>query len=386
MIIVTEKMFGRLNRKLFLHCLLYTLGLTAIPAAVLWMTEAGKIFEFILTGAAGGVMFLKFALYTLAPALAHLIPPAALCATLIILTRLHGDSSLTALWAAGIRPSFLARPLLAVGLFFGVLTLSLTVYLAPQSARLLRDMVFTLESDLARGLLKPGVFQSPSPEVTVFIRDLTAGGRIDGFFLRDTSEKTETRIFAAESAIFTGERGNLLTLLNGAILTLPETEDKRRATFKFEKFTLDLTAVREATFPDKPSYKARDYTLTDLLDPPESVSGSERTRFIAKGHEQIAAGLYPLVYILIAAVFLLRPLQPRCGVGRQIFYAVSCAGGLKILSATVQNQAFDNANLIAFIYAPPAIALIICVGRLFYISRSRLSVSPIRRIDPEGAA
>ncbi len=366
-------MIGGFAKYHFFKIIRLSLAITAIPLMVLWLTQAGEIFELLLTGVASAGAFFLLSLFTLPPVISHILPAGFLTALIIIFVRGHSDHSFLSLWAAGGKPIKLARPFLLTGVLFGMIALANAAYLAPKSSFALRQTLYSLEGETVRAFLKPGVFISPNEQISLFVRDIEDGGKIKGFFLQDKSEPEETRIFTAREAVFTGGKNQFLTLIEGKIVTLPRTELKKRSTLSFEKFTVDLTELRKKILSEKPLLKAQDFSLADLLNPPKNIPPDQQLKLIVKAHEYMSATLLPLAYALIICLFLLRPFPLRGGIVKPIFYAVGGAVGLKLLMIGIQNIALNNAAFIYLMYAVPVSVILVAFVYLLHVSRSRLT-------------
>ena len=352
-----------------------TVFYTIIPTLILWIVQSRHIFELGMGGKTSIFIILKLSSYLIPPILPHIVPFAIILASMTVLVRLYNDSELSVLWASGLSPKQLMKSFLIVG-FIGMFTiLIINAFIAPQMSRQLKIELLNLKNDIIQTALKPGVIQNiQDGTVTIYIDKMNGGSYIEGFYLQQKAPNNQIRIFTAKQALLTQIKGNFqLLLLKGRILnwhyqhdTTKSTTDTKSQTVKtdtaisndiypsileFDKFTLNISDII-SNFNESQDlqFKARDYSIGDLLTAKYAKTPAEKKRFVVNGHEQIIASFFPLIFISFTIIFMLRPMPPRGFPYWIILKTIAVAVLLRIASSALHNFADDNLNIIYVSY------------------------------------
>ncbi len=171
------------------------------------------------------------------------IPMATLLGILVAFLRLTRDSEIIALFACGVTPSRLFRPVVAVSVLCWLLSLTVAAIVVPASKSSTRNLVRNLTSKgLARGFPE-GQFLSPVKGLTIYVHEsLSQGHRFKGVFIQDARRPGMTsRIFARSGRLLAskGEEEVALCLKDG-ILNRVGPHYTRTDTFEFKGYTLRL--------------------------------------------------------------------------------------------------------------------------------------------------
>jgi LPS export ABC transporter permease LptF/LPS export ABC transporter permease LptG len=145
-----------------------------------------------------GVRILVFLLPGL---MAFTLPMSVLMGILAGLSRLSSDSEMVALKTLGVGPGRLVKPVLAFSLAGWLLTLALTLYIAPWSNY--RWVQTLTQSVLAESQFKinPREFNESIPRAVIFVQDITPGNEWKNMFvhLEGESPSDDTQIILAKS-------------------------------------------------------------------------------------------------------------------------------------------------------------------------------------------
>ena len=123
---LVERYILRIAGSAFLACLV---GLTA----VIWITQALRQLDLLTGKGQTLVVFLAVTALSLPTLLTMIAPVALFIAVLYALNKLNSDSELIVMSAAGMAPSRLLRPFLALSLVISVLTAAMTLHVMPAS-------------------------------------------------------------------------------------------------------------------------------------------------------------------------------------------------------------------------------------------------------------
>lgn len=176
------------------------------------------------------------------------LPMALLVGLLTGLGRMSSDSEAIALRASGISIWRIFRPVLVLALLTWAVTLSLTVWIAPQNTARLRE----LRGQLTRRYpaiidLRPRVFfERPNWNWLLYVNEFPPGGagvRMRGILLIDTKKPDQPEVTFAESGSvvpYEETRTLQLTLSNSSKHVVSPTEPERSEIFSAESNTLSV--------------------------------------------------------------------------------------------------------------------------------------------------
>jgi LPS export ABC transporter permease LptF/LPS export ABC transporter permease LptG len=182
--------------------------------------------------------------------LAFALPMAVLMGVLGGLARLSADSEIVAFQSLGVGERRLARPVAFFGLGAFLLTLPLTLVLAPRAnSAWVRAMT---DSVIARIRLKvePLVFNETLPGVVFFVRSVGPEGTWRDVFAYMGQDPANPRLVTARSGtvrLFPGERRAVLELENGSVHSWPAAEPAKDTLTSFERLEEEIDV--ENLFP-----------------------------------------------------------------------------------------------------------------------------------------
>ncbi|MFT6071726.1 MAG: lipopolysaccharide export system permease protein [Alphaproteobacteria bacterium] len=379
---------SKIDRYILKNTIRLAVFYTILPTLILWLVQSRKIFELALGGTTSTWLIFKLSLYLIPSILPHIIPFAALLAVITIIVRLYNDSELCIFWASGISPNRMMRSFLIFGALNIILILIINIFIAAQVSRQLKIELLTVKNDLIRSALKPGLIQTPQKNMMIYIDNIKANSYIEGFYLQHIMDNNQIRIFTAKEAILKEDKNDFeLLLLGGRILQWDSKDiDHSKAQNKnnkdpkdfpivleFDKFTLNISDIL-AKLSDSQDlhFKARDYSISDLLSAKNAQSEQEKMRFIARGHEQITASLLPFIFILFAVLIMLYPIPPRGFPYRLIFQTILLTVLFRIFNAMIHNASHTNLYFIEIAYAVHFITIIAIIAFIMIKRRSMI--------------
>ncbi len=208
-------------------------------------------------------LLLGFVVAELPRLFAFTIPMAILLAVLVGIGRMASQGEITALRAAGVGPSRILRPVLAVASLLVLLSLANAHYLVPMGQMKRRALVQEIvrARDLSRET-EPGVFYRGLPGAVLYVRSVsqsTEGPVFEGVLLqRQTNESSDLIVARRGRPIFDRESGRISFLLDDGEWHMSRPD--RPTTYsrvRFERHTL--------TFPPDPAFRA--FTRSRFEDP-----------------------------------------------------------------------------------------------------------------------
>ena len=289
-------------RQVFSYALL---GL-AIFTFVFFVPQLVRLMELVVrhSGGAGTVALLFLSAFP--SVLTLTLPIAVLVGVLIGLGRMSADSELIALNALGIGLRRVLVPVGVLALGTALLTLAMTLWLAPAALRSHRALEERLRATQASLQVQPRVFDERFPHLVLYVQDVEAAGtRWHGAFLAESGAENSPRLTLAEEAIVIADReqGKLeFHLRQGSTHEYFRREPNRYSvtTFAQNDFPIevaDLSAQRAV----QPTNQER--SLGELLA--QRGPGWREAR--VEAHRRLAFPAACLVFALLAVPLAARP-------------------------------------------------------------------------------
>tara|TARA_Y100000782_G_scaffold41136_1_gene45666 strand:- start:89731 stop:90855 length:1125 start_codon:yes stop_codon:yes gene_type:complete len=168
------------------------------------------------------------------------LPAALFLALMISIRKLQQDSELTAIFSTGLSLEQIIRPVMALALLITILMAILVGFVQPYSRYAYHTAVWELTKSQILTNLRPGVFETLGPDITLRAETVSQGGKFfTGFFASAEQDGNKT-IITAEEAIRVTESTNpdadfTLLLKNGKMVRESSTNNTA-ATISFSQF------------------------------------------------------------------------------------------------------------------------------------------------------
>jgi len=329
---------------------------TGVVTGIVWLTQSLRRIDIIVEHGQTLTTFGWLTLLIVPSLLAVIIPFCLFAATLYALHRLHSDSEIAVMFAAGVSRVAIARPLLIIASVGAIATLWINVDLMPRTYRELKRQIAEIRADFASSVIRSGEFITIRNGLTVYVENAEPGGRFSGLFVHDYSDGKKPETYMAERALLKEtDRGPMLYLSNGNV----QRESARTGEIDVVFFT--QTAVNLGQFKSGAGDLQLEMTeryLGELLHPDASKSydRENRDRLIGEGHSRLASPLFAFAYVLIAVFALTGGPYNRRGYAVRIILACAAVGALRIGGYILQGEASELRQF-WIIYATPLAAI-----------------------------
>jgi lipopolysaccharide export system permease protein len=297
---------GLLGRYVF-RTTMVAFSISVVTLTILvWFTQVIREFDIVTNQRQSVLTFLGITSLFLPMLVMMIASIAFVISAAHVLNKLSSDSEIIVMNAAGLSPWRALRPLLAAAFVVSVLVAFLAVYLSPLCLRELRDRVTEVRTDLLTHIAQPGRFTSLGGNLTFHIAGRQPDGILLGIFIDDRRDpKEHTTILAQSGEVIKKSNGAFLLLDGGSVQTMESGQtDPRIVTF--QRYAFDLSNF--AGGPQNINYSAHEKFFWDLLNPADAQQQSD---YRAELHDRLAAPLYPLVFAVIAYMFLGPPQTTR---------------------------------------------------------------------------
>lgn len=356
---------GRFDRYI-LSQLFRVFGFFALVlVGIYWINRAVILLERYLAEGQGGGLVLQLTLLSVPTIMVFVLPVAGFAAATYVTNRLHSDSELVVIQATGYSVFRLVRPFLVFGLLLALLLSVLAHLVVPASQRHLEDVETRLREAISARLIVPGTFQSPTPGVTVYVREVDPDGALRGLLVRDRREIGRDTTYNANRALLVrNPDGPRLVMLDGMAQTL-HLPERRLSTTDFTDFTVGLGDVVDA-----PAQRRLDHrelpTPALLAATPElsALTGRSVEYLVREGHLRIAQATLAVGAVIVGYAALMVGGFSRFGLWRQIVSAVLLVVLTKILDNAAVDAAKNSAGAWPLVYVSTVFAGVVCVGLL----------------------
>lgn len=358
--------------KLYLLYLLRQLALPTMFATLalsgaIWLSQSLRFVDLIVNKGVPATTFGYLTLLLFPSLLLVILPFALFCAVLFVYHRLAVESEITVLRAVGLSNLQIAAPCLLLAAVVTIIGYAISLYFMPLAFRSFRDLQYRIEQDLSYLLLQPGVFNSPTRGLTVYVRDHREDGSLEGIVVHDERQrKLPVTMMAEEGSLVQADDGPLFIMERGnrQELDAKDPDNPSLSILHFERYTLDLAA--NASPPGERSPKPKEQYVHELLDPPKSLSEARRNGRIAEGHKRLTWPLNALVFALIGLAALLSRDFDRRGPWQSLLIATVGVVLVQALTMAIGSLMERHLALIPLLYAatiaPGVIGLAVIVG------------------------
>lgn len=344
-----------LNRQLREPTLQAALALSGVAI----LSESLSAIGLVLNQRQSPLVFAEVILLAMPQLIVLVLPIALLVAGLVSINRLHRDNEIVICFSSGMSRWRVISPAIRLSAAVAALSLVITLWVQPLCYRALRDILFSVRTDLLATMIRPGQFTHPAPGVTVYAQSVDEEGTIRNLFIdRRMNGGRDTTITAREGRLRRGGAAPMLVLRHGANQELSPTGALNY--LAFDKYVLDLRPLMVA----RPTvrYKLSDRYLHELLRP-DLRQAWERANvgpMLAEAHSRLAAPLYNIAFMFLALTAVIGGPFSRLGYGARIASVAAVALVARTLGFAAQAASGATPMLNALQYAIPLSVTLIC--------------------------
>ena len=332
---------------------------------VYWIRAAVTLFDRLISDGQSARVVLELTALSLPSVIQIVLPLAAFAAAVYVTNRLTSDSELVVMQGTGFSPFRMVRPAVFFGIIITLLTMVVTHFLVPEAAYTMRVRNAEISQNITARLLVEGQFQTPTDDLTVYIREVTRNGELVDLFLSDTRSETQEVIYTATKAyLIRTEKGPQLVMVEGQAQTLDYATNRLMVT-TFDDFAYDLGDL--ITTSTNTSRRISHYNSIDLWFPSDQVledTGKTAGVLAMEAHSRNAGALLALVGAVLGAASLLVGGFSRFGVWKQVVLAIFLVIAVKFTESMAANAARSQPENWLLPYIPIVFGLAVSFGLL----------------------
>jgi len=303
---------------------------------IVWMTQSLQRVDILVEHGASIGLFAWLSVLIVPSLLSVIIPFALFAAVIYALQRLHSDSEIAVIFAAGVGRWRIAAPLLFITIFGAVATLWVNLDLMPRSYRILKQNIADIRADFASSILRSGEFTTVIDGLTIYVEESRPGGQFIGLLVNDYRDGKHPETYMAQRGLLREtENGPVLYLANGNI----QRVERYTGDVDFVRF--QETAVNISSLDQSGGELQLELTeryLSELFNPDLTNNWDRENagKLVAEGHNRLASPLYAFAYVLLAVYALIGGAYNRRGYALRIASACAGAGVLRITGFVLQ--------------------------------------------------
>ena len=360
---------GTLQTYMLRQLIWATLLVAAVLTCVVWLSQSLRFVDLMVNRGLSITAFVGFTLLLLPTFLSLIGPIALFIATLFTYNRMMADSEIVIMRASGLRPLFIARPVVVLALALTILGYVNTLYLMPSAFRSFKDLQHRFRSELSHLFLQQGAFNSALGGVTIFVRERDDRDQLYGILVHDEREPDKAATMTAQRGAITADPPRLV-LVNGSRQEI-DGKSGRPSVFYFDKYTFDLgllEGVKERLWREP-----RERYLDELFYPSGQANAVQQYRKLRmEGLFRLSSPLLYLCFGLAALGILLSGDFRRRGQLYRILSAVAVVAAVEIAVLGAKNLGERIPQMEALIYVVP-IAVTVFFAILLTATRRRLA-------------
>jgi lipopolysaccharide export system permease protein len=332
-----------LTRYILRQLVSVTVFVTLALTLAVWLSQSLRFMDYIVNRGLPVSDFLMLLSLMLPRFFGVVLPIATFVAVLFVYNKLLNESELSVMRASGLSQWQLAKPgiILACGLTLVVYSVSL--YFLPASYREFKDLQFEMRNSYSSVLLQEGVFNTLGAQLTVYVRERTQDGELQGIMVHDARGEPAVTLIADRGAIVETDRGPRVLLIDGSRQQV-DSADGQLSMLYFDRYTVDIEQLQKS-MSDRWRQPEERY-LTNLLWPRETNADQRyANELIAEGHRRLQFPLYTLAFAGIGLATILAGAFSRRGQAKRIGVGVVAVAGLQAAQLALVDLTIGNLTL-----------------------------------------
>lgn len=295
-------------------------------SVILFVQQAGQHSDVLFSSAIPSSLIWQLTIALVPSVIAFTCPVAALLGVIIGLSRMQGDSEMTAIRAAGVGNLQILAPVILLGLFLSGFAFAVNLKGVPLAAQIVRRVALQAALYKLESPIEPGVFNSEIEGFTVYVKD---GDKIRGtwknifIYQREEEGNSATRLITAkEGRIDSSDNDSEIVLSGANVITIDERSNLKVASEHVTDLRL-VVKTKRGEIIDKLSNSKQtpeEMGLWELAQYSTQVEGNERIDSQILLQRRLLLSISPLLFALMGAALVAK--FNRGGRGFGIFLAL----------------------------------------------------------------
>jgi len=340
---------------------------------VLLMGRIPRLTELVINKGVPLSQIVKLFGFLLPTFLSITVPLSFLLAILLAFGRLSADSEFIALKASGVSLYNLVKPVVALAVFFSLLTGLTTLYIEPASKTAFKSMLFQIASGSAGLAITPGVFNDAFDGIVLFTHGMDEqNGIMQDIFISDEREgEVPATIIARQGRLISNPAKMAMTLrlTDGTIHREPlDSQHTAYQIVRFSNYDINLDVAGQLN--DQERRRSRgELSWGELSSALNSTQDRKtRLRLEVEKNQRVVIAFAPLVLVLVGIPLGLQSQRSGKGAGFSLALIVFLVYYILLsFAGTIAEKGVLPAALILWL---PNICFF--VGGLYFLHRTAI--------------
>ena len=345
-------------------------------SVILFVQQASRYTEIFFSVSIPKNLVWQLTLALIPNVIAFTCPMAVLIGVIIGLSKMQGDSELTAVRTAGIGNFQISVPVIFLGIVLSLFTFIINLYGVPFAAKLVRKVALQTALYKLESPIEPGVFNTEVNGYTIYVKDsdFNNGTWKNIFIYNEDKQNSTSRLITSKSGrIDTNGETSELWLENAIITTFSVENNKPKlASENVGQVRFGIKTRRDEIVEkiSKTEQTPEELGLTELANYARNKEGKEKTEAQILWQRRILLSITPLIFALLGTALILR--FNRSGRGFGVFLSLISLVAYYLITLLGEQLARTNKiSVLAASLFPVVISLVIIVW--FYLSNRYLS-------------
>ena len=332
-----------------------TAGLTC----VIWLSQSLRFVEMIVNRGLTAGMFLYLTMLLLPNFLSIILPIALFTIVAFTYSKLITDRELIVMRATGMSQMALAKPAILLAMIVVMFGYALNLHLLPESYRMFRELQWDIRYSYSHILLQEGAFNPISDEITVYVRERTKEGQLNGILVHDSrSPEKPVTYMASRGAMVEAQDSARIVLFDGNRQDVDKKTNKLSILY-FDRYTFDLenTSKKSAV-----RYReARERRVGELFSARKEtlLNPKDYGKFRVEGHKRLVSPWFALGFTLVGLACLISGSVSRRVQTRRVIMAVLLVVVIQATELGLENMCARKLELVPLMYVNAALPIVL---------------------------
>lgn len=371
--------FSFLISKYVLQAVLpYFLFTWLLLSVILFVQQAGRYSDLLFNTSLPTSLLWQLTIALVPNVIAFTCPVAALVGVIIGLSRMQGDSEMTAVRAAGVGNFQISIPMIFLGVFLSLFAFFINLKGVPFAAQIVRQVALKAALYKLESPIEPGTFNSEINDLTIYVnKGNIEKGTWENIFIHqdDKKNKQERLITSSEGKIDTSGEDTEIFLKNAYVTTFENNNENKVISENVRDFRLVVQTKRGELIEKlgKTNETPEEMGLFELARHIKTLKGNDKTEAQILLQRRILLSITPILFALLGTALVAKFSRGGRGFGillslvsLVIYYLLTLLGEQLARTGSIQ---VITAGLIPFISSILAIFWFYFSGR-FFITRN----------------
>ena len=339
-----------ISKYIFKQTLSSVITSTLVFISVIWLSQSFKIIKLVIDKGANFSDFLILSSYSFPNWLVIALPFGTFAGCMISYFKLENDKEIIVMKSAGLNLIGISAPAIFISLITSTILLINVHFILPSSYKNFKVLQNEIRNSSETIKIKDNIFVDLNDNQTIFIYKLNSKNYFEEIFIQDrTNSEKITELFAKKGFIEYFNDELMIYMRDGTRIST--NKEKISTIMDFEKYNLLIK-------PEKINSKVarvieyNEYNFFDLIKKAKKDTANEG-KLLAEAHNRNTICLLPILYTLIAMMFILKGFHSREPSKYRKATSVIFLILIQIIIILIKNAAHFNVNLIPIMYFFP---------------------------------